>query len=573
LSVTFVTSTQIKARDQASGTFRRVGAAADRMARATRNARRAVDAAARAGVRGATITGLAIAAAAKNSLSVAKNFQEARNAVFARLPDATQDQLNSLEQQAKELGAVTSFSATEAANAQEQFAAAGLKVNEILSATPRALSLAAAEAMGLGESAGIITNTLNQFGLEVTESQRVVDVLARGSSLAKTDVSKLGEALVKVGVSANNFRVPLEGTVAAVLALQDTGIQPSIAGNSLAKIIGILGTPTGESLKKLKELGLGLSDFFEKNANGDVEFKGFVNMLNALEAAGATNLDFNQIFGREFATAALAIRGQQEQLISNQRELENSFGAAEQAAETRFKDLPGVFASLNSAWEGFNLALEKSGAFDFVIEKLKELTQWFRDLTNDPERLKEWADWFRRIATNIGLAVAALFALSKIANTLESVSKITAFLQSATGIGAKAAGATGTVAKKVLTDSRTLAGTSLGTTGAAATGTLGKVAAGVGRGLPPVAALTILAEAMRSSLNGAGINPTQRQQAIAERDRIAAQREADKNAIANRFNTEFGNGKVDVTIRLQGEVVDTDVSSRGNVGTSMEILP
>jgi len=471
MSVTFVTSTVIRARDQASGAFNKVSASANRMARATRQARRAADAAAKAGVRGATVVGLAVSAAAKTSLSVARTFQEARNAVFARLPDATQDQLAQLEQQAKALGASTSFSASEAANAQEQFAAAGLKVNEILEATPRALSLAAAEAMGLGEAAGIITQTLNQFGLEVTEAQRVTDVLARGSSLAKTDVRQLGEALVKSGVAAKNFSVPLEGTVAAILSLQDAGIQPSVAGNSLAKIIGILATPTGASLEKLKELGLTMSDFFDKTEDGDVAFEGVANMLDVLEKAGASNIDFNILFGREFAAAALALRGEQETLLARQTELENSGGAAAQAAATRFKDLPGVFASMSSAW----------------VEKIQELTKWLRDLVDDPDRLKEFAETFKTIATNVALAVTAVFALSKILNTLENVAKLTAFLQSATGIGVKAASAT--VAKRVLTDSRTVNAASVGTTGAAVTGTLGKVAAGIGRGLPPVAAL------------------------------------------------------------------------------------
>lgn len=573
MSVTFVTSTVLRAQDRASRTFNKVTASANRMSRATRQARKAADAASKAGVRGATVVGLAVAAASRTSLLVAKNFQEARNAVFARLPDATEDQLAQLEQQAKSLGAVTSFSATEAANAQENFAAAGLKVNEILEATPRALSLAAAEAMGLGEAAGVITNTLNQFGLEVTESQRVVDVLARGSSLARTDVRQLGEALVKAGVSANNFSVPLEGTIAAILSLQDAGIQPSVAGNSLAKIIGILATPTGASLEKLKELNLTMSDFFDKAENGDIAFEGVANMLDMLEKAGATNVDFNVLFGREFAAAALALRGQQETLLSRQTELENSGGAAAQAAATRLQGLPGVFASLSSAWESFNIALEKSGALDFVVEKIQELTKWLRDLVDDPDRLKEFAETFKTIATNVALAVTAVFALSKILNTLENVAKLTAFLQSATGIGVKAASATGTVAKRVLTDSRTVNAASVGTTGAAVTGTLGKVAAGIGRGLPPVAALAVLGEAVRSSLNGAGLSPTNRQKAITESERLRAQREADKTAIRDRFESEFGSGQVDVRIRVEGGITDSDISSRGNVGTSLEILP
>ena len=576
MTVNFVTSTTIRARDQASSTFGKIAASASRMERATRQARKAADAASRAGVRGATVTGLAVAAAAKTTLSVAKDFQTARNAVFARLPDATQDQLGQLEQQAKELGGITSFSATEAAEAQEQFAAAGRSVTEILESTPKALQLAAAEAMSLGEAAGVVTNTLNQFGLEVDQTQRVVDVLQRGSSLAKSDVRQLGEALVKAGVNAANFNTPLEDTVAGILALQDAGIQPSVAGNSLAKIIGILATPTGASLEKLNELNLGISQFFTETESGDKSFRGLRVALDALEKAGATNVDFNQIFGREFATAALALRGQQAKLLASGTALRNSGGSAAQAAATRLQGLPGVFASLSSAWESFNLALLESGALDFIIEKLRELTVWLRDLTNDPDRLREWAEWFKVIATNVALAVSAMFALSKIANTVESVAKLTKFLQAATGIGAQAAGAGAGLARRVAGNStvQNVAGGAVA--GVTASGALTSAAAGAARAFPPVAAISVLAEAMRSSLNGSGLNPSQRQQAIAEAERLRAKREADKTAIRDRFANEFG--QLDVRIKLEADGVsvtgtDTNYRGSGNVGTSLEIAP
>ena len=139
------------------------------------------------------------------------------------------------------------------------------------------------------------------------------------SSLANTNVRELGEALVKAGVSSANFSTPLESTVAAIAALQDKGLQPSVAGNALSKIVGILATPEGKGLKKLDDLGLGISQFFTELENGDKAFKGFPAMLDALEAANATNTDFNVLFGREFASAALALRGEQEKLLASEK--------------------------------------------------------------------------------------------------------------------------------------------------------------------------------------------------------------------------------------------------------------
>lgn len=577
MSVTFVTSTIIRARDQASATYGKIAASASRMERATRQARRAADAASRLAVRGATATGLAVAAASKTSLSVAKDFQSARNAVFARLPNSTADEQAKLQQQAKELGAVTSFSATQAANAQEAFAAAGRSVNEILESTPKALQLAAAESMELGDAAKIVTNTLNQFGLEVTETQRVVDVLARGSSLANTNVSQLGDALTKSGVSAKNFTSPLESTVAAILALQDTGVQASVAGNSLAKIITILSTPEGKSLEKLDELGLGISQFFDELENGDKAFKGFPNMLDALEKAGATNTDFNTLFGREFASAALALRGQQEKLLASEAALTNSGGSAAQAAATRLQGLPGVFASLASSWEAFNIALAESGALDFIVELLEKLTQYLRDLVNDPDRLREWAETFKTVATNIGLAAASLFVLSKSLNALKTAEGTIKLLGSLFGLGASGASTATALAKRVASNQGVQGAVGGAAAGSVASGGLGvgAAAAAATRAFPPAAILGILAGMAKDGVTGVTRTQSQRDQLIAESARLRAEREANKTAIADRFREETS---VQVDIRLRGDGVEIDqsgttVNGRGDVGTTIQVVP
>src|SRR5699024_11844849 len=107
---------------------------------------------------------------------------------------ATGSQMQILRDQAKDMGMTTRFSATEAAEGQEMLARAGFSTNEIVSALPPVLDLAAAGAVDLGDAADITSNILSGFGMEATETARVADILAQASADSNTDVQGLGEA-------------------------------------------------------------------------------------------------------------------------------------------------------------------------------------------------------------------------------------------------------------------------------------------------------------------------------------------------------------------------------------------
>lgn len=95
------------------------------------------------------------------------------------MPDAYGNELEELRDLAIELGAETSFSATEAAEAMENLASAGFKTQEIMDAMPGMLDLAASSGEDLAASADIAASTLRGFGLEASEAGHVADVLAK----------------------------------------------------------------------------------------------------------------------------------------------------------------------------------------------------------------------------------------------------------------------------------------------------------------------------------------------------------------------------------------------------------
>ena len=121
-------------------------------------------------------------------------------------------QFELLRRQAADLGATTRFTATEAGEAQLFLARAGFEVNEIYSALPATLNLAAAGVLDLGTAADIASNVLSQFNLEAEQTGQVGDILVTTANNANTNVAQLAEALKLAGPVAGALKVDLELT-------------------------------------------------------------------------------------------------------------------------------------------------------------------------------------------------------------------------------------------------------------------------------------------------------------------------------------------------------------------------
>lgn len=403
---TFVTSTIIKAVDKASGPFRKI----DKQAQTLRRSLRGVTAASRQLTQaGQTMTrGITapMTLLAGNSLRMATAFEASMNNVNSKLLDMTDTQRAQLESLAKELGIVTQFSASEAADAMGFLAQAGLDVNEILGATPRALELAAAGNISLAEAADIATNVMGGFRMEFDEAgnnfQRVADVMAATSASTNTSITEMAEGFRDAAPIAASFGLSIEETAAVMGQLANMGIKGSDAGTAFRNIVTTLVNPTGEAAAVIERLGVRQSELFTVNERGERVFKSFADIMQTLNERGATGADIMALFGRRAGPKMLALMGGSvEEIERLTNAIQNSGGAAERMAQIQMSGLPGLFKSLASAWEGFNIALTESGAFDPIIAAVQKLTLWLRELANtNPTLLK--------IAGTLGLIVAAL---------------------------------------------------------------------------------------------------------------------------------------------------------------------
>lgn len=252
---------------------------------------------------------------------------------------------------AKRLGSETAFTALQVVQLQTEFAKLGFTTNQILNATEATLSLAAATETDLAEAASVAGATLRGFGLVASETQRVVDVMAKSFSKSSLDMSSFTESMKLVAPIAKTIKVPIEQATAALGVLANQGVKGSMAGTQLRRVMSDLAQKTGVSFRE----SLTLTASKLKAATSDSEKLAIAKELVGDRAKGAV----------------IALAENVDQLDELTIALDKANGSAKEMAEERLNNLSGDLIKLSSAWEGFILGLEDG---DGVISKLSRFT-------------------------------------------------------------------------------------------------------------------------------------------------------------------------------------------------------
>ena len=177
------------------------------------------------------VTGLGTAA-----VKTAADFDSAMSKVAA-VSGATGSDFDKLRDKAREMGAKTKFSATEAADAMNYMAMAGWKTEDMLSGIEGVMYLVAASGEDLATTSDIVTDALTAFGLTATDSGHFADVLAAAYSNANTNVSMMGETFKYCAPVAGALGFSVEDTAEAIGLMGNAGIKASQAGTSMRSIM------------------------------------------------------------------------------------------------------------------------------------------------------------------------------------------------------------------------------------------------------------------------------------------------------------------------------------------------
>ena len=158
---------------------------------------------------------------------------DAQMSKVSAISGATGKDFDDLRAKAREMGAKTKFSASEAGEAFEYMAMAGWKTGDMLDGIEGIMNLAAASGEDLGTTSDIVTDALTAFGLSAKDSGHFADILAAASTNANTNVSMLGESFKYAAPVAGALGINAEDTSVALGLMANAGIKASQAGTSL----------------------------------------------------------------------------------------------------------------------------------------------------------------------------------------------------------------------------------------------------------------------------------------------------------------------------------------------------
>ncbi len=320
------------------------------------------------------------------TLKAAGDFEAGMNKVQA-MSNATGKEFESLRNLAKDLGRTTQFSASQSADAMGFLAMAGMEANNILSAMPDTLNLAASANLDFASTADIITNIVNGLKVPIEELPHAVDVLAKAFTSSNTDLLQLGQAMSKVGAGAANMGQDIEGTTAVLGILGNAGIQAGVAGRGFRRVLV-------ELAKKSEDLGINVRD-----TAGN--FIPFVDQLEQLEKVGFTGADAMLTFSANAGTALSTLLNEGSgKLRTFTESLDDAGGTAERIAKVQMQGLNGAIKAVKSAFEAFQISLGESGLLKWVTDFAKGIAEFFRELSVANPALMR-----------MGIAIAAVVAV------------------------------------------------------------------------------------------------------------------------------------------------------------------
>jgi len=358
------------------------------------------------GMLGMGMAGIGAGSLVSGAVGTYKEFEHQMKAVQA-ISGATGDDLERLTAKAREMGAATSFSATEAGKAFEYMAMAGWKTDQMMAGLPGILSLAAASGEDLGKTSDIVTDAMTAFHMVPEEAAHFSDVLAQTASNANTNVAMMGYTFQYLASTAGTLGYSIEDVSLAIGTVANAGIKGEKAGTGLLAMLNGMISPSDEAATMLDRLGLSITD-----ASGEI--KPFKTLLTDLRTSFA---GLSKIEQAQAAAAIAGVDGMKAMQIiatTSQEDFEklaNSIdhasdsmeyngvvyqGAAQKMAAVRIDSLEGDLQILNSAWEDFQIGLLSDGGGDFLrgfVQSATETIGEFGDILKDPEFQKlDWGD-------------------------------------------------------------------------------------------------------------------------------------------------------------------------------------
>lgn len=367
----------------------------------------------------------------QSALQVGMNFDASMSNVYGLMSslNLTQMQMDALRDTAREMGATTKFSASEAADAMGYMALAGWDDAQVIAGIPGVLNLAAAANMDLAKASDIVTDTMTPFGLAAERAGEAADVFAYAQANSNTTVEGLGEAMKYAAPTADAFGMSLQDTAAAMGVLANAGIKGSQGGTTLNAML--------RDMKKNADNGriaIGKTKVALTNADGS--YRSYAAIIRDIDKATSSmtasqrDAALGAIFGDESLKGILATLKQGPDALDDMTAgLYACGGAAADMAATMGDNLKGDLAILESGAQDMAIALS-----DWLMPAARGVVQGVTDLIGKFNALDDGTkNTIFRIGAMAAAAGPLLLSGGKVLTLLSGVNPLVV------GLGAAAA--------------------------------------------------------------------------------------------------------------------------------------
>ena len=287
----------------------------------------------------------------------------------------SQAQMDALRDTAREMGATTKFSASEAADAMGYMALAGWDDAQVIAGIPGVLNLAAAANMDLAKASDIVTDTMTPFGMAAERAGEAADVFAYAQANSNTTVEALGEAMKYAAPTADAFGMTLQDTAAAMGVLANAGIKGSQGGTTLNAMLRDM-----KNNAKNGAIAIGKTKVALTNADGS--YRSYAAIIRDIDKATSSmtasqrDAALGAIFGDESLKGILATLKQGPDALDAMTEgMYACGGAAEDMAATMGDNLKGDLAILESGAQDMAIALS-----DWLVPAARGVVQGITDI-------------------------------------------------------------------------------------------------------------------------------------------------------------------------------------------------
>lgn len=340
------------------------------------------------------IAGLGVAA-----VKTTADFDSEMSKVSA-ISGATGTDLDKLRGKAREMGAKTKFSASEAAQGMQYMAMAGWKTQDMMDGLEGIMNLAAASGEDLASTSDIVTDALTAFGLSAKDSSHFSDILAAASSNANTNVSMMGETFKYAAPVLGSLGYTAEDAALAIGLMANAGIKSSQAGTALRGAITNLAKPTDTVAAAMDKYGISLTDSSGKMLSLRELMEQLRQKLGGLSEAEQAQAAA-ALFGKEAMSGMLAIiNGSDKDFEKLAGAIDNCDGSSEKMANTMNDNLQGQITILMSQLQELAISFG-----EILMPKIRDIVTHIQNFVDKLNALDEGQ---KETILRIGMFVAAL---------------------------------------------------------------------------------------------------------------------------------------------------------------------